>query len=76
MAHRLGRVALSGLRAQLVRQAPRPATASFAKATVCQVRPLTGSSVRQEQYLHGYKDSERYHGNSSHFFVTMPTKLF
>ncbi|KAI7897672.1 tRNA synthetases class II-domain-containing protein, partial [Cokeromyces recurvatus] len=41
----------------------RPPFQSSSKAAItCQLRKINSTSIMREQYLHGYKDNERYHG--------------
>ncbi|KAI8644372.1 tRNA synthetases class II-domain-containing protein [Parasitella parasitica] len=53
-------VILSANGAFLLRNAPRSTTFHVTKA--CRPRKLTTTTVVREQYLHGYKDNQRYHG--------------
>lgn len=62
MSFRLGRIALLANRSALLRQraAFQP---SLSNVTINQARKFTSTSIVREQYLHGYKDNERFHGN-------------
>lgn len=62
MTSRFGRVILLANRASSLRNVPRSSTFHLTKAVTCQSRKITTTTVAREQYLHGYKDSERYHG--------------
>ncbi|GAA5799804.1 tRNA synthetases class II-domain-containing protein [Helicostylum pulchrum] len=71
MNSRLGRIALIANRVGLSRHHAllRP-TISLVHSTQCQVRKVTSTSIVREQYLQGYKDNERYHGeypNRTHY---------
>ncbi|KAL9556630.1 hypothetical protein MBANPS3_001784 [Mucor bainieri] len=63
MTSRFGRVVLLANRASLLRHAQRSTAFHLTRATAaCQTRKITTTPAIREQYLHGYKDSERYHG--------------
>jgi hypothetical protein len=61
MSFRLSRIALLANRSALLKQHAvlRP---TLKHVTINQVRKVTSTSVAREQYLHGYKDNERFHG--------------
>lgn len=68
MTSRLGRIAiLTANRTTLLRRhvATLPSTSPLLTkaAPPCQIRKITSTAIAREQYLHSYKDSERYHGN-------------
>lgn len=69
MTSRFGRVILLANRASLLGNASRSTKFQLTKAVTCQSRKITTTTVAREQYLHGYKDNERYHG-------IKPRKLF
>lgn len=64
MSTRLSRLAILTSRALGTSTRPivRSLPASLTKASTCQLRQITSSAIVREQYLHGYKDNERYHG--------------
>ncbi|KAI8083923.1 tRNA synthetases class II-domain-containing protein [Thamnidium elegans] len=71
MSSRFGRIAFIANRVGLSRHQVllRP-TISLVNSAQCQVRKVSSTSIVREQYLQGYKDNERYHGeypNRTHY---------
>jgi hypothetical protein len=65
MTSRLGRIALlAANRSATTRHnvALLPSRSPLIKVTACQMRKINSTTIVREQYLHGYKDSERFHG--------------
>lgn len=60
---RLSRLAMLANRAigTTVMSTVRPLP-TMSRISTCQLRKITSSAIVREQYLHGYKDDERFHG--------------
>lgn len=60
MTSRFSRLAL--LTSRIVRTTKPVSRIPLVTASTCQLRKISSTAIVREQYLHGYKDTERYHG--------------